>query len=139
MRFTHAALLLPMIFAGAASAQETVTLEEPLGTATGERSLEADVGHYVIPDLKADEVRPVDATDPFRVSVVVLLDHTNFWQDSASVAQVGTQANKWEVRAARVQFLGTFDFAIPVSYQISGEYKGFDGDPDTTWQMRTFR
>lgn len=120
---------------GAAQAQETLSLATPVGTATGQHSPEADVGTYAIPDLKADKAKPADTTDPFRISFVAILDHTNFWQDSASIAQVGDQANKWEVRAARLSFLGTFDFAIPVSYQIAGEYKGFDGDPETTWQM----
>lgn len=133
-------LLLPqglalLCWAGMAEAQETLTLVEPLGTATGERSLLDDVGTYAIPDVAPDEPKPADSTDPFRISFVAIFDHTNFWQDSASIGQVGEQANKWEVRAARLSVLGTFDFAIPVSYQVSGEYKGFDGDPETDWQM----
>ena len=134
--FSRTVVLLPALaIAAPVLAQETVTLREPLGTATGERNLEADVGSYFIPDVKADTVRPVDHTDPFRISLVILGDHTNFWQDDASIGQVGEQPNKWELRAARLSFLGTLDFGIPVSYQLSGEYKGFDGDPDTTWQL----
>ncbi|TPE58794.1 hypothetical protein FJQ54_17300 [Sandaracinobacter neustonicus] len=31
--------------------------------------------------------------------------------------------------------MGAAGGALPFSYQLSGEYQGFDGDPDTTWQL----
>ncbi len=135
MHFRKLALVPMLALAARAHAQETVTLQEPLGTATGNRSQQEDVRAYGIPDVKADMAKPTDSTDPFRLSLVILGDHTSFWQDDASVSQVGEQPGKWELRAARLSFMGTFDFSIPVSYQVSGEYKGFDGDPDTTWQL----
>ena len=127
------AALFATALAGPLHAQATESLAEPIGTASGDASLLDRVGAYAVPDMKP-ETAPAKP-DPFRISIVILGDHTSFWQDSTSVAQVGRQDNQWELRAARLSFLGAFGGAIPVSYQISGEYKGFDGDPDTTWQL----
>ncbi|WP_199554822.1 OprO/OprP family phosphate-selective porin [Sandaracinobacteroides hominis] len=121
--------------AATAQAQETTSIYEPIGTATGDRSLLEDVGQYGIPDpVPRQEERK--KPDPFRISVVAIGDYTTFGQDDASVDQLGVQEDKWQIRALRLSFLGTFgsgDFKL--SYQVSGEYKGFDSDPNEDWQM----
>ncbi|TPE58795.1 hypothetical protein FJQ54_17305 [Sandaracinobacter neustonicus] len=96
------ALALALLFpAGAARAQATESLAEPIGTAQGERSLLADAGDYAVPDPVPVAPATPGRPDPFRISLVILGDHSIFWQDSASVDQLGRQANQWELRAAR--------------------------------------
>ena len=56
-------------------------------------------------------------------------------QDADSLAQVGDQASQWQVRSARLTFLGSIGKDYKVSYQIGGEYKGFDTDPVQSWQL----
>lgn len=131
------ALLLLGAVSAAAHGQATESLQEPIGTATGDAPAMPAVTAYAVPDpLPAEPSAPVDT--PFlkiRPSLVILGDHTFFWQDAASMAQMGEQANKWELRAARLSLIGSLGAGKRVSFQISGEYKGFDGDPDTTWQL----
>ena len=67
-----------------------------------------------------------------KVGFVLIADYTAFTQDAASVAQVGEQRDQWDDRAARLMLRGTMGKA---SYLIAGEYKGFETDPETTWQM----
>ncbi len=134
MGICRAAILAALLASAPAFAQDTASIYEPIGTATGNRSLLEDVKQYGIPDAvprQEERTKP----DPFRISLVMIGDYTAFWQDSDSVAQLGDQKNKFEVRAARLSFLGTFGGPISVSYQLAGEYKGFDSDPDTHWQM----
>ena len=120
-----------------AFAQETVSLQVPRGAAGADEALATGDASFAIPDLPLPE--PKQPGSPglldIRVSLVVLGDHTFFWQDQESVGQVGTQPNEWELRAARLSFLGSIGGSYRVGFQLSGEYKGFDGDPETTWQM----
>jgi phosphate-selective porin OprO/OprP len=124
------AILLVATPAGA----ETVSLQVPRGTATGD-AMPGPAPAFAIPDTPAP--RPLADGKGFdlRVSLVVLGDHTFFGQDGASIAQVGEQQDAWELRAARLSLLGSVGTGYRVAYQISGEYKGFDGDPETDWQM----
>lgn len=135
-----ASLLLPIATCslGAilpAQAQETVSLQVPRGTAEGQEQGPADDRGYAIPDL-VPPPPPVDTGFlDIRPSLVILLDHTFFGQDSDSIAQVGRQPDDWELRAARLSILGSIGGSYRVGFQLSGEYKGFDGDPETTWQL----
>lgn len=93
---------------------------------------------YALPDLPtepADEPEQADRFFTVRTSVALLQDFTYIDQDAASSAQVGDQASQWQVRSARVSFLGTIGRDYKASYQVGGEYKGFETDPATTWQL----
>ncbi len=120
-----------------ASAQETVSLQVPRGAAEGDEAMASGPSNFIVPDLPLPEPKQPDSPGllDIRVSMVVLGDHTFFWQDQDSVGQVGTQPDDWELRAARLSFLGSIGGSYRVGFQLSGEYKGFDGDPETTWQM----
>jgi len=125
-----------LLFAVPAGAQETVSLQVPLGTAEGEAAHELSDKGYAIPDLLPPPPPPSETKFlDIRPSLVVLVDHTFFGQDDDSIAQVGEQPNDWELRAARLSFLGSIGGSYRVGFQVSGEYKGFDGDPETTWQL----
>lgn len=128
--------IVALATAGPLAAQSTLSSDEPVGTQTGNAPLVQPGTSYAIPDIIPPKA--LEAEGKFftlKPQLVVLLDHTAFRQDDNSLAQVGHQPNDWEVRALRLQFLGTFGTGYKVSYQISGEYKGFDGEPDTTWQL----
>nr|WP_255696828.1 porin [Sandaracinobacteroides sayramensis] len=119
----------------AAFGQATKSTQTPMGTATGEAvATPASAGYAVpdpVPDLKPDEPGFFEV----KPGLVVLLDHTGFSQDEASLQQMGEQRNKWELRAGRLMLNGSIGGGYRVGFQLSGEYKGFDGDPDTTWQL----
>lgn len=86
----------------------------------------------------AQALPPAPASPAFldaHLGVVVIGDYTAVGQDAASLGQVGRQANAFELRAARLSVFGTIGGGYRVAYQASAEYKGFDGDPDTTWQL----
>lgn len=134
-RFSLSVAAVALVSAAPLHAQATESLAEPIGTATGDRSLLTDVPGYAVPDLPRDTPPSPAKPDPFRISLVTLLDYTAFNQDSASLTQVGKQDDKVQLRAARLSFMGTIGTGIPVTYQISAEYKGFDSDPDTTWNL----
>ncbi|WP_448578874.1 hypothetical protein [Thermaurantiacus sp.] len=115
------------------SAQTTESADIPVGGQTGDLPVETGQS-FIIPDIAAAPVKPAhDRFFTLRPHLVLLLDHTGFEQDAASLEQVGEQEDQWELRAARLQFLGTIGTHYRISYQVSGEYKGFDGDPDTEW------
>lgn len=134
--------LRPKLFACAialvsseAQAQTMARASEP---AVVQRSEAPPVAHgvdYVVPDLPPSKPRKMDGFFSIRPSIVLLGDYTAFSQDSVNIAQVGEQRDRWEVRAARIQLLGHVGSHFKVRYQIAGEYKGFDGDPNTKWQL----
>jgi phosphate-selective porin OprO/OprP len=109
-------------------------MQVPRGTATSD-VLPGPAPAYAIPD--APPARPLADGKGFdlRVSLAVLGDHTFFGQDATSVSQVGEQQDTWELRSARLSLLGSVGTGYRVAYQISGEYKGFDSDPETDWQL----
>jgi phosphate-selective porin OprO and OprP len=93
---------------------------------------------YVIPDLPlAKPKTPEQLADPFtfRVSLALLGDWTAFSQDETSIAQVGEQEDQFQLRSARLQFLGTIGSGYKVSYQLGAEYKGFAADPEYDWNF----
>lgn len=98
-----------------------------------------DADHYVLPDL-ADrtlaEAKVVDAKDRFAVKLgfaFLPADYTVFDQDADSVAQVGEQEDKYEVRSLRFMARGFFDLGRKWNYMVSYEYKGFDKTTDAKW------
>jgi phosphate-selective porin OprO/OprP len=70
-----------------------------------------------------------------RPSAAILGDWTSFSQDDDSVAQVGEQKSSAEWRSFRLQVMGSFGGTYRVNYQLCGEYKGFDSDPEDNWQL----
>ncbi len=94
---------------------------------------------FVIPDVQDSTLKAADYDDDrfsVKFGAVLLLDQTFFDQDSASIAQVGEQEDKFEVRSARLMARGDLKLFGAWSYQVSSEYKGFGGDPDKDpWQL----
>lgn len=72
-----------------------------------------------------------------RLGIVPILDYSAFSQDAANVAQVGKQENAWQIRSGRVQIRGNLfnNAKAPWRYLLSFEYRGFDTDPDVTWNF----
>ena len=66
-----------------------------------------------------------------------IFDYTWFTQDQASVDQVGVQEDDFDIRSARIMARGTI-FAHSKHaprYLVAFEYRGFDSDPDQTWNF----
>jgi phosphate-selective porin len=88
-------------------------------------------GGYFIPDVPDTLLAQTKIKEPgftIGVGLAMLFDYTSFWQDDASVAQVGVQDDQFEVRDARLTVRGTFQLAGEWRYLLQGQYKGFDRD-----------
>jgi phosphate-selective porin len=101
-------------------------------------ALAKEVAAFAIPDVPDRTLATTkieDEHDRFAVKfgIVALTDYTWFDQDSASVAQVGTQDDKFEVRAARLMARGHFEAWRRWNYMFSYEYKGFDQSSESDW------
>jgi phosphate-selective porin OprO/OprP len=133
------ALAIAMLLATATvSAQSTESLSVPVGTAQGDKPAAPAEVDYAVPDLKTKPnggMHQVNEYFSFKPSLALLQDFTYIDQDDDSIAQVGDQASQWQVRSARLTFLGSIGKDYKVSYQFGGEYKGFDTDPVQTWQL----
>lgn len=70
-----------------------------------------------------------------RPSVVIIGDYVTFSQDEASISQVGTQKNEWDLRTFRLMSSGKLKFSHPVQYFVSVEIKGQDHAPDGTSKL----
>lgn len=91
---------------------------------------------FAVPDLPynfADKTTLRLKWFTLRPGLVLIADYNAFRQDAASVAQVGEQRNQWDDRAARLMLSGKL--GRYVTYLAAGEYKGFETDPETTWQI----
>lgn len=118
------------------AAQSTLDNDEPIGTPTGNAALVDPGTRYAIPDASVGKQPLVDEHFfTLKPHLVVLLDYTAFNQDADSIAQVGVQPGKFEIRSLRLQFVGTIGRDYKVGWMVSGEYKGFDSDPDTRWNL----
>lgn len=133
-----AATLIMLFYNSVALAQVTESLDEPIGIVGGDAHAAPTEVDYAIPDLKitpAPSAEQADRFFTFRSSVALLQDFTYIDQDDDSIAQVGDQASQWQVRSARLSFIGTFGRDYKVAYQFGGEYKGFDTEPEQSWQL----
>jgi phosphate-selective porin OprO/OprP len=93
---------------------------------------------FLVPDLSAsvaDQVQVKSRTFTLKVGLVLIEDYTSFSQDTDSRAQVGEQSSQWDIRAARLMLHGTIGQDYRIGYLVAGEYKGFESDPDSTWDL----
>lgn len=119
-------------------AQHTESPDEPIGHHSGgDVPAVGETPDYVIPDFPPKKAAPPGQELPFFVfkpSVSLIGDWTGFDQDDANVFQMGEQDDDFQIRSMRLTLAGSIGHKYRVSYQFSGEYKGFDSDPDTEWQ-----
>ncbi len=123
-----------------AASADTLSLETPIGDHTG-----ADVAavpdhkrKFFFPDLpppKPPSAARQAAFFTIRPSLALLGDWTNFTQNPENIGQVGEQQDEFQVRSARLSLLGTIGRSYKVAFQIGGEYKGFDTEPEQNWQL----
>ena len=95
-------------------------------------------GGFLMPDIPHASYESTEVKSSWftiKPGLVMLGDYTWFKQDAASLAQVGTQDNQGQLRAARLMLRGTIGADYVVRYLIAGEYKGFDSTRDTNWDM----
>jgi phosphate-selective porin OprO/OprP len=93
---------------------------------------------YVFPDFPVDRRLVPDLSTRYltaRLGVEMIADWTGFAQDAISVAQVGDQANRFEVRSARLQLIGGILDDYRLSYRVAFQYRGFDIDPQRNWDL----
>jgi phosphate-selective porin OprO/OprP len=132
-------LALWLATAPPALAQVTESNAEPLGDASG-----ADV-HFVDHKRKfaVFDLPPTKPPSPekqarffnIRPSIALLGDWTGFDQNGASIGQVGVQDDEFQVRSARLNLIGSIGHGYKVGFQLGGEYKGFDTEPEQQWQL----
>ena len=70
-----------------------------------------------------------------KPGLVLIEDYSAFTQDAASISQIGAQEDQWDPRSGRLMLSGTIGDSYKVRYLVAGEYKGFDSDPEETWQV----
>ena len=125
----------------APAAGHTQSLESELPPLPGKfdsRTPAAPVVPYAIPDVTEETVRQTQVNEHWltlKLGFVGIYDFTTFRQDSDNQAQVGTQDDEPEVRAARLMLRGTLGSAHRVKYLLAAEYKGFDTEPGDTWSL----
>jgi len=88
-----------------------------------------------VPDTLVTQLQMLSRWFSLKVGFCTILDYWWHNQDSNSLSQVGRQSNGWDVRAARLIVHGTLGTDYKVVYLIAGEYKGFETDPENTWQL----
>lgn len=92
---------------------------------------------FIVPDpltaVKHLEVKEHWIT--LKVGLSAVFDYSSFSQDAPSLAQVGTQEDQWQVRDLRVMLHGTIGKGYKFNYFVAGVYKGFDTEPESTWDM----
>lgn len=132
----HALLgALALATAAPALAQSTESNDVPLGNHTGGDTHAVDHKRkYFWPDFKPFKPPGPNAQARFftiRPSLALIFDYTDFDQNQTSLAQLGEQDSQFQVRSARLNVF----CSIGHGYKVGTEYKGFDSDPDQTWQL----
>jgi phosphate-selective porin OprO/OprP len=93
---------------------------------------------YLLPDFRAGRsVLPRLETQWFTsaLSLEMIGDWTRFDQDATSLAQVGKQADQFQVRSARVRLRGRIGSSGQLGYTVAAQYRGFDADPTRNWDV----
>lgn len=93
---------------------------------------------YFFPDLKPGLTTYDNKYFSFKVNLAVLLDYTFLGQDSISRAQVGPQASRFDLRAARFILSGDFKFKRPWTYMIGRDFNEYRQDEDTIFEGLDF-
>ena len=88
-----------------------------------------------VPESVVDATQVKERWFTLKFGLAAVLDYTALTQDSTSLSQVGRQDNEWQVRDLRLMLRGTIGTDYKVNYFVAGVYKGFDTDPNTTWEM----
>lgn len=103
-----------------------------------ESPVDAPPVRYFMPDLAVGR-RLLPSLDTRLISAAIgiemIADWTGFAQDAASLAQVGRQADQFEVRSARVRVTGGIAGINRLSYTVAAQYRGFDADPERNWDV----
>jgi phosphate-selective porin OprO and OprP len=126
------------LYSGLAIGQATESLSEPIGVVGGDAPAAPAQVDYAVPDLPFKPAPGPEQQNAFftlRPSFAYLEDFTYIDQDDNSIAQVGDQASQWQLRSARLSFLGTFGRDYKVNYQLGGEYQGLDSEPGEHWTL----
>ena len=92
---------------------------------------------HAVPELVAKDLEVDHHFFTLHLGLVPIFDYTWFTQDQASVDQVGVQENEFDIRSARIMARGTI-FARSKHaprFLVAFEYRGFDSDPDQTWNF----
>jgi phosphate-selective porin OprO and OprP len=132
------ALTAGMFYATAARAQAQESDPSPALGKFEPEPLPPPKEPYLIPDVPESIAEQAQVREPWvtlKGGLVLIADYTAFNQNSKSVSQVGTQKDQWDCRSARLMLHGTFGRDYKVGYLVAGEYKGFESDPETTWQL----
>ncbi|MXV53237.1 hypothetical protein GS399_19905 [Pedobacter sp. HMF7647] len=93
----------------------------------------ADTGKkYLIPDVRKKMSWTHFSTKLFsmQLGAAPIIDYSAFFQDSASIRQVGKQKDQFDLRSARFMMRGKIFFKNRWSYLIGIEYKGLDRTDD---------
>jgi phosphate-selective porin OprO/OprP len=99
---------------------------------------------YAVPDLAPDRLLFPRINTPIftiRPGIELIVDLTAFGQDDASVAQVGEQADSFDVRSASLTFEGELGPKQRIGYKVGVAYNGFNADieePFTITDFNTF-
>ncbi len=96
---------------------------------------------YAVPDLAPDRILIPRLNTPFltvRPCIELIVDHTAFGQDDASLAQVGRQENLLEVRSATIDLSGSAGLKRRLEYKVGVAFNGFDTDTDQTFAVTDF-
>ena len=94
---------------------------EPSATPTPEPVASPTPLNYFIRDLPPNLVIFNKKYLSFQANFAVLADYTIIGQDSISRSQVGPQASKFDLRAARIVLSGQIKFKRPWSYVFAGD------------------
>ncbi len=92
---------------------------------------------HAVPELVKEDLEVRSRWFTMHLGLVPIFDYTWFTQDQASFDQVGVQENDFDIRSARIMARGTI-FAHSKHaprYLVAFEYRGFDSDPDQTWNF----
>jgi phosphate-selective porin OprO/OprP len=92
---------------------------------------------HAVPELVREDLEVKSRWFTMHLGLVPIFDYTWFTQDQASVDQVGVQEDDFDIRSARMMARGTI-FAHSKHaprYLVAFEYRGFDSDPDHTWNF----
>ena len=96
---------------------------------------------YAIPDLAPDRLlfpRINTRIFTFRPGIELILDHTAFGQDDASVAQVGAQDDGFDVRSASLTFEGELGLKRRMGYKVGVAYNGFNSEVEQDFTLTDF-